>query len=442
MVFSSTETAGPDFYGGWREGENLYANSVVALDANTGEKIWHYQLVHHDLWDMDCPQPPTLLTVKHKGKKIDIVAQGTKMGLLFVFNRETGEPLWPIEERPVAETKIPDVKAWPTQPFPTVPPPLTRQLYTANDVSNISTQATVLTTEGLSRMGSYGSFPPPSLEQTIIFPGYDGGFEWGGSAADPDGILYTNVSEMPWFYQLVPTRGEDGQPLPIGELLYRTQCASCHGLDRKGTPSSGFPALHDVATRLDQGEVAQVVQGGRGRMPAFDHMPDNQREAVVDYLFGKETPVNRRFADENIAPYVFRGFQRWYDDEGYPAIKPPWGTLNAVDLNTGKIKWKVPLGEFKELTERGIPVTGTENYGGPVVTAGGLIFIAATADAKFRAFDKDNGAILFEGELPFIGHSTPSTYLANGKQYVVVSAGGSKLEPVKGGMLVAFHVPE
>ena len=443
IVYLTTETAGPDFYGGDRYGENLFANSLVALDANTGQRLWHQQLVHHDLWDLDIPAPPNLLTVRHEGAETDIVAVGTKMGLLFVFDRVTGEPLWPIEERPIEPSRIEGIQAWPTQPFPTKPPPLMRQRYTEADFSTISPKAAQLTKDVFGRSGNYGGYPPPSLEQTIMFPGYDGGVEWGGAASDPDGILYVNVNEMPWFYQLIPTRRPDGSSFPYGERLYRAQCASCHGIDRKGDPAGGFPALDNVAERLDREIVEHFIVNGGGRMPAFDHMSERRREAIIDFLFGlEEAEDNVADTEEDTPPYVFRGFQRFLDDEGYPAIKPPWGTLNAVDLNSGTIKWKVPLGEFDELTARGIPATGTENYGGPVVTAGGLIFIGATADGKFRAFDKDSGELLWQHDLPFDGNSTPSTYLAGGKQYVVISAGNAKLKPVHGGMLVAFCLPD
>jgi len=241
IVYLSTETAGPDFYGGRRYGQNLFANSLIALDANTGERLWHHQLVHHDLWDLDNPAPPTLLTVRHQGQEVDIVAQGTKMGLLFVFDRVTGEPLWPIEEREVSESRIEGIETWPTQPFPTSPPPLIRQRYTEADVSDISPRATQLGKEILANSGNYGAYPPPSLEQIIMFPGYDGGMEWGGSAADPNGVLYVNVNEIPWFYQLVPTSNSDGSPLTNGELNYRANCASCHGIDRKGDDQGAFP---------------------------------------------------------------------------------------------------------------------------------------------------------------------------------------------------------
>ena len=443
IVYSSTETAGPDFYGGDRYGENLFANSLIALNANTGERLWHQQLVHHDLWDLDNPSPPTLLTVNYEGKKVDVVAQGTKMGLLFVFDRVTGEPLWPIEERPIERSRIAEVQTWPTQPFPTQPPPLIRQEYTEDDFSNISPRATQISEEVFKQSGNYGAYPPPSLDQTIMFPGYDGGMEWGGSAADPEGILYVNVNEIPWFYQLVPTVQEDGSPLAYGEKLYRVHCASCHGIDRKGNPSGGFPALNDAKERLNKALIMHFIANGGGRMPAFHQLSQERQEAITDYLLDIKSIDSKKIYDEKEdVPYVFRGFQRWVDDEGYPAIKPPWGTLNAVDLNTGNIKWKVPLGEFEELSQRGLPITGTENYGGPVVTAGGVIFIGATSDSKFRVFDKANGKELWQYDLPFDGHSTPSTYLVNGKQYVVISAGGSKMKPVHGGMLVAFSLPD
>ncbi|WP_339925235.1 PQQ-binding-like beta-propeller repeat protein [uncultured Cyclobacterium sp.] len=443
IVYLSTETAGPDFYGGNRFGENLFANSLIALDANTGERLWHHQLVHHDLWDLDIPQAPTLMTVKHEGEKVDIVAVGTKMGLLFVYNRVTGEPLWPIEERPQAASKVDEIQTWPTQPFPTKPAPLMRQEYTLDDFSNISPRAQQMSKEVFSQSKNYGAYPPPSVDQAIMFPGFDGGMEWGGAAADPEGILYANVNEIPWFYQLVPTKKADGSTLPFGEKQYLIHCASCHGTDRKGNPAGGFPSLENISKRLDKNVVMQILKKGGGRMPAFDQVSQARREAIITYLFNEEVANgSKNDRDENAPPYVFRGFQRWQDDEGYPAIKPPWGTLNAVDLNTGTIKWKVPLGEYEELTKRGVPVTGTENYGGPVVTAGGLLFIAATSDAKFRAFNKENGEILWEYELPFDGHATPSVYAVNGKQYIAISAGGSKLKPHPGGTVLVFSLPD
>jgi quinoprotein glucose dehydrogenase len=448
IVYVSTETAGPDFWGGERYGANLFANSVIALDAATGKRLWHYQIVHHDLWDLDLPAPPTLLTVTHDGKRIDAVAQGTKHGLLFAFDRVTGAPLWPVHEQPTAPSRIPGVKVWPTQPVPERPAPLTRQRYTIDDVSTISPMARLLTTERLARSGNFGAMPPPSLDETILFPGPDGGFEWGGAAADPDGILYANVNEIPWFYRMVPTRSPDGAPLSVGHRQYLVHCAACHGADRHGDVRGGMPALDALKGRLTAEHVSKVIVTGGGRMPPFDKLGERQRTAIVGYLLGNErapSPGPSAAAATGPAkeepPYAFGGFQRWFDREGYPAIKPPWGTLNAVDMNTGEILWKVALGEYKELTSRGIAPTGTENYGGPVVTAGGLIFIGASADETFRAFDKKTGTVLWQATLPFSGNATPSTYMANGRQYVVISAGGGKSNRPGGGTLVAFALP-
>lgn len=452
IVFVATKTAEPDFYGGERHGDNLFANCLVALDANTGKRLWHFQIVHHDLLDRDMPCPPVLITVMHDGKKVDAVAQGTKQGLLFVFDRVTGHPLWPIQEKPMPQSELRGEQASPTEPFPTKPEPLTRQFYKLEDISTISPDATLLTVNKVQSSPNLGPFPAPSIKETIMFPGFDGGMEWGGGAADPDGVYYVNVNEMPWIMQMVETRNADGTPLARGKKEYMLNCAACHGLDFTGNPQSGFPSLVDVAKRKTRDQMVQVTKQGAGRMPAFDRLAETDRNAILDYILGvTPPPAATGRTDEAPAPvakgrkdppYAFAGFHRFLDKEGYPAIKPPWGTLNAVDLNTGEIKWKVPLGEYKALTERGIPPTGTENYGGPVVTAGGLIFIGASADETFRAFDKDTGQVLWQAALPFGGNATPSTYTMNGRQYVVISAGGGKSGRPAGGSIVAFALPE
>ncbi len=450
IVYVATKTAEPDFYGGARHGQNLFANSLVALDAATGRRLWHYQLVHHDLLDKDLPCPPILLTVVHAGKKVDAVAQGTKHGRLFVFNRVTGTPLWPIEERPEPASDLRGEETSPTQPYPLKPAPLMRQRYTEADVSHISPEAYTNTLARIRLSPNAGPFPAPNLKETVMFPGFDGGMEWGGGAADPQGIYYANVNEIPWLLQMVEIRRADGSAVPRSEQDYMAFCAPCHGLDRTGNPSGGFPSLIDVAQRKTRDQLLLLLKQGAGRMPAFDALTEDQRNAILNYVVsgdgisagrndeGTVSPSN----PHSTPPYTFSGFRRWLDAEGYPAIRPPWGTLNAVDLNTGEIKWKVPLGEYAKLTERGIPPTGTENYGGPVVTAGGLIFIGATADETMRAFDKDTGAILWQAKLPFGGNATPSTYMVHGRQYVVISAGGGKSGRPSGGSIVAFALPE
>jgi quinoprotein glucose dehydrogenase len=447
----------PGFWGADRIGADLFGNSLVALDANTGKRLWHFQVTHHDLLDKDLPTAPVLLTVTHNGRKVDAVAQGTKFGVVFVFDRVTGEPLWPIYEKPVPQTSLPGEQTWPTQPFPLMPPPLMRQIYTEDDVSNISPAAHALTLQRFKQDGSEGPYPAPGVKETIMFPGFDGGMEWGGAAVDPDGDYYVNLNEVPWLLQMIPTKRADGIPVSLGERGYTVQCAACHGLDRRGDPAGGFPSLANIGQMLTKDQVSQIVQQGGGRMPSFASLPAGTRQSIIDFLFGDEQPAaayqngrgrsgrgaaaNSGQGQVDSAPYVFAGYRRWFDAEGYPAIKPPWGSLNAVDLNTGEIKWKVPLGEYPELAAKGIPTTGTENYGGPIVTAGGLIFIGATADETFRAFDKDTGKILWQTKLPFGGNATPSTYMIAGKQYVVIPAGGAKSGRPSGGTLVGFALP-
>ena len=298
---------------------------------------------------------------------------------------------------------------------------------------------------------NFGAFPAPSLNETVMFPGFDGGMEWGGAAADPDGIYYVNINEMPWLLQMVETRRADGSKLIPGERDYMIYCGACHGLDKKGNLAAEFPPLIDVAQRKTRAEIEQITRQGGGRMPGYATMPEAKRTAILDYVLNAEPPSASRkeagaatssAANGEAPAYAFGGFRRWLDNEGYPAIKPPWGTLNAVDLNTGEIKWKVTLGEYPELTARGIPPTGTENYGGPLVTASGLLFIGATADETFRVFDKETGKILWQTKLPFGGNATPSTYMINGRQYVVISAGGGKSGRPRGGSLVAFALPD
>lgn len=449
-VYIPTGSASFDFFGGNRLGKNLFANSLIALNAETGERIWHFQVVHHDIWDRDLPAPPNLMTVEHDGKMVDAAAQITKSGHVFLFNRDTGEPLFPIIETPVPPSTLTGEEAWPTQPLPLKPAPFARQFLSVNDLNDMSPESHEAVLKRLMQTRSNGQYTPPSTEGTVIFPGFDGGGEWGGAAHDPSGILYVNSNEMPWILTMVEIQskgnltGREG-----GAQLYVKDCASCHGIDRQGDEAGVYPSLIDVDQRLSRAEVRQVIETGRGFMPSFGHITELEKDQLVAFLFGEEAPVEPVREEETASgreipdvAYAHTGYNRFFGPDGYPAVKPPWGTLNAIDMNTGEYLWKIPFGEDPELTAQGIPVTGLENYGGPVVTAGGLIFIGATKDEMFRAFDKDTGELLWETKLPAGGYATPATYTVGGKQYVVIAAGGGKMGTKSGDSYVAFSLPE
>lgn len=442
ILFVPTGSAAFDFYGGNRKGKNLYANCLLALNARTGKYIWHYQIVHHDIWDRDLPAPPNLVRVRNNGKMTDAVAQVTKHGYVFLFERTTGKPLFPIDEKPFPASDVPGEKTWPTQPIPRMPAPFAKQTVTEKDISTIAENRNELLET--FRKSKKGVYRPLSLTTpTILLPGADGGAEWGGAAVDPDGIMYVNANEMPWLFSLSRKQNNAQTGLTQGHLLYNNTCISCHGAQLKGNPASGYPSLVNIKTRVNRKDIARLISTGRGMMPGFTAISPPQRQAIIDFLYHEEKTEAPAVLGGNKTkitgnPYKFDGYNKFLDNSGYPAINPPWGTLTAIDLNTGKHLWQKPLGELKELTAKGIPPTGTENYGGPVITSGGLLFIAATKDGMFRAFDKKNGKILWETELPAAGYATPSTYLVNGKQYVVIACGGAKLGTKKGDSYVAY----
>ncbi|RDC61923.1 outer membrane protein assembly factor BamB family protein [Adhaeribacter pallidiroseus] len=447
ILYVPTGSAAYDFYGASRKGTNLFANCLLALDAKTGKRKWHFQLVHHDILDRDPPAPPNLITITRDGKKIDAVAQVTKQGLVFLFDRETGQPLFPIEERKVPPSDIPGEASWPTQPFPVNPAPYARQTFTEADINPLAENRQELL-DLFRKSRSEGIFTPLSENGTIIYPGLDGGAEWGGAGVDPEGIMYVNSSEMPWRISIGPSATEEQLvSMTPGESLYRMTCTSCHGAERKGNPQSGFPSLVDIKDRRDKNYVKNIVSHGKGMMPAFPKLTEKQKEALVGFLFDDEK-IEEKESGLAKEPgkvkntYSISGYSKFIDKNGYPAVRPPWGTLNAINLNTGEYVWKVTYGEHPELIAKGIPQTGAESYGGPVVTASGLIFIAGTKDGKFRAYDKITGKLLWETKLPAAGFATPSTYEVNGKQYVVIACGGTKLDSPSGDSYVAFALPD
>lgn len=558
IVYAPTGSAVNDFYGADRIGDDLYANTLLALDANTGTRLWHFQGVHHDIWDRDFPSPPSLLTVRSGGKKVDAVAQTTKQGYLFLFDRTTGKALFPIEEHRFPESTVPGEEASRTQPVPLVPAPYARQRLTADMLTTRTPEAHAWAEEQFKAMVSDGQFVPLSVDkQTVVFPGFDGGAEWGGSAVDTKtGVIYVNANDVAWTGGLTENKLSGG----LGRGVYLSQCSSCHGEDRKGIPPM-FPSLVDIGKRMSDAKMIEIIHNGNGRMPSFASVDGARLAGVLDYLkTGKDDGgtasasgtgtgtgagkaavsgnrkeiagakvydhncaichgddllggpsnypgligVRGRLTDEQIlenvhhgkgrmpafrkltdddtsallrflgdgaapmvepgmtagssskreaesamappggtAKYRFTGYRKFLDPDGYPAVQPPWGTLNAIDLNTGKYLWKVPLGEYPELAQKGMRDTGSENYGGPIVTAGGVVLIAATNyDHKIRAFDSRTGELLWTGELPYAGNATPATYMIDGRQYVVIAtSGGRDPKGPQGAAYVAFALP-
>ncbi len=541
IVYAPTGSAVADFYGYDRLGNDLFADTLLALDAGTGKLLWYFQGVHHDIWDRDFPSPPALVTVKRHGRLVDAVAQTTKQGYVFLFDRVTGKPLFPIQERPFPPSDVPGEVSSPTQPIPLAPAPYARQMLTADMLTERTPEAHAWAVDRFKTFRSGGQFVPFSVnEQTIIFPGFDGGGEWGGPAVDPrSGVIYINSNDVAWtgaltlntrgkspgedtylsqcsgchgenrqgsppafpsllgidktlgasgitkviregkgrmpsfpniddatlrglitFLRTPPSAVSSGTPVAAGNrnektgaALYDMHCAICHGDDLAGGPSN-YPGLIGVRSRLSDQQIAAIIHNGEGPMPAFPELAAAATEALLRFLGPapaqlSEDASSKREATpidgppEGTAKYRFTGYRKFLDPDGYPAILPPWGTLNAIDLNTGKYLWKIPFGQYPALAAKGMGNTGSENYGGPIITASGLLFIGATIyDHKIRAFNSQTGKLLWEADLPYSGVATPATYMVDGKQYIVIAASGQR-DPKRpqGAVYVAFTLP-
>ena len=443
LVIFGTGSPAYDHYGGNRIGRNLFGNCVIALHAETGAYAWHYQVVRHDLWDYDIPCQPNLVSVTHRGKKIDAVAQSTKLGHLFLLDRDTGKPLFPVEERPVPQSILPGEATWPTQPFPLKPPPFAQQRFTAEDITDLNPEASKAVADFIaSKDLALGEvFIPPGIRPSVVMPQFNGGGEWGGAAYDPgSGWLFVNASnEVEWTAMVPAKPARDLTRGQLGLRLYQAICANCHG--RGAIRPEGSPPLPSLATVKDRRAAAQVLQlleTGRGQMPSFAALTETERTAIVAYLYDKDTET--RVPREAVAstwaraiPYLSTGHHDFRDPDGYPVNKRPWGTLTAIDLNRGTLAWQTPLGTYPALEAKGLPATGTFNIGGPLVTAGGLVFIGASMDERFHAFDKDTGHLLWEYQMEAGGYASPATYAIDGHQYIVIAAGGAGKPGTKAG---------
>jgi quinoprotein glucose dehydrogenase len=451
IAYVPTGSASMDFYGGKRTGSNLYADCILALDAATGKRIWHFQYIHHDTWDWDPSSAPVLLTVKHNGKNIDAVAQSTKTGFVFLFNRENGTPLFPIKETPVdTVTDLVGEKLWPTQPIPQKPLPFIRQTFTEKDINPyLSKEEYEEAKKQLSGWNTGKMFMPQSKKGTVIFPGFDGGGEWGGPAVDPEtGFIYINANEMAWILQMFDANAAKKQEnyIQAGERLYRQNCMACHGADRKGT--GNYPSITEVNKKYTPSAFIEFINAGRRMMPAFKHLSEQDKNAIASFVLhikkNTEKPYMRQMSaidSFRTIPYQMSGYNKFITKTGLPALAPPWGTLNAIDLNTGDFIWKTTLGEDSIFKAKGIANTGTENYGGPAVTKGGLVFIGASKDGMFRVFNKRTGKLLWQYRLPAPAFATPAVYEVKGKEYITIACGGGKLGTKSGDSYITFALP-
>lgn len=444
IAYITTGSPKPNFTGMYHRGQNLFANCVVALDARTGRRLWHFQEIRHDIWDLDIPAPPNLATITRDGRRVDVVAACTKIGNTLLLDRVSGKPIFPFRLRRAPTSTVPGEVTWPYQPDPELPEPFSKLTYTEADLTDRTEEAADYALTRFRSM-AHGFFQPCGEGRTTIFFGIDGGAEWTGACVDPEtGRLYVTASHIGWTISLFRDDDppDDPQaPKTPGQLVFEQACAQCHGVNRLGLGM--YPPLRGLRHRMPETEVIRQIREGKNAMPAHPDMPAADLEALVDFLLLRDRPLPPPGPRPERPRYNANGYPKFYDHEGYPANRPPWGTLNCLDLNTGKLVWKVPLGEYPELTAEGVPLTGTENYGGAIVTAGGLVFCAGTRDNRIRAFDKDTGAELWSAPLPWTGSAPPASYEVQGRQFIVIAAtGGNKLGTPYGDAYVAFALPE
>ncbi len=444
IAYISTGGPKPNFIGIGHLGENLFCNCLIALDARTGKRLWHFQEIPHDLWDRDISAPPNLATITRDGKRVDVVAVTTKNADTLLLDRVTGKPIFPFRLRRAPTSDLPGEVTAPYQPDPELPERFGKMEFTAQDLTDRTPEAAEFAATQFKSVTT-GFFRPASLGHPNLYWGMDGGAEWSGACVDPEtGHLYVSANHLGWMISVFrdddPPNDPSGPKTP-GRLVYETACAQCHGLNKMGVGVA--PPLRGLRFRLTDADIMRQVRTGTNGMTAFPNMSEADLHAVTDYLLLREGGATPPNVKPERPRYSFTGYPRFLDNEGYPASKPPWGTLNCLDLNTGKLVWSVPLGEYPALAAQGVPKTGTENYGGAIVTAGGLLFCSGTRDAKIRAFDKQTGAELWSAKLPWVGSAPPATYSIHGRQFIVIASTGNKLgkQDEYGDAYVAFALP-
>ncbi|MEM7371887.1 MAG: PQQ-binding-like beta-propeller repeat protein [Bacteroidota bacterium] len=442
IVYIPTASPTFDFYGANRIGQNLFSDCVLALDAKTGKRIWHYQTIRHDLWDRDLPCAPKLIQSKYHGTLKDLVVQPTKQGHLFIFDRETGEPIFDINEVPAPPSRIQGEHAWLKQPLPTWPPPFTRQVFSEDLITDISPEANAFVREKRARLQTQ-IFSPPDTVGVVLQPDFGGGAGWGGAAVAEDRrIMVINANDFPGILQLVNQENKRSTQASSGSDLYQIHCAACHGKKREGLHL--YPPLTRVMEKYPRKEIMDIVSQGMGLMPAFSFLSKEEKEAIIAFLAGEEASLPSTLSSaptqQAKLKYAHRGNLVFTDEDGYPGIKPPWATLTAYDIDTWEIKWQKPLGTHEEITKPDGPLTGTKTLGGPIATAGGLVFIASTADRYIRAFDVETGETLWQYQLPGNGLATPATYWWKGKQYLIIAVSGDEVKGIMS-QYMAFRLP-
>jgi quinoprotein glucose dehydrogenase len=424
----------------------LYSDCVVALEAKSGRRLWHFQNVRHDIWDVDTPAPPSLATITREGRAVDVVVVGTKLGNFLLLDRVSGKPIFPFRLRRAPASTLPGEVTAPYQPNNELPEWLTDPEIKLTDLTTRTPASYEFVKAQVSR-ATMGWFEPPTEAKPMLYRSSRGGAEWTGASIDvPTGRLYitsNNVLSKATIYRLDEMERDPSTPPSTGERVYTQLCAACHGPARLGLGM--VPPLVGLRHRMTDAEVLAQLKTGKGAMPPQPAMTEAQQHDLLDFLMRRNQPLPKRAAAapaDGRPSYFTVPYKFIVDDEGYPGVKPPWGMLNCLDLNTGKFLWRVPLGEYEELTKKGIPKTGMENFGGPTVTAGGLVFCAGTRDELMRAFDADTGGELWSAKLPHAGTAPPAVYEVGGREFVVIAAsGGGKIEGPTGDAWVAFALP-